>query len=166
MNAILIRDAVEADFECIVRLNAAQEQQTSAMDLARLRHLHGLCSHHRVAETSGHVGAFLLAMRSGAAYENDNFNWFTAQVGDFIYVDRIVVSHELAGLGIGSALYRDLFAHCRTMAIPAITCEYNIDPPNPASRAFHDKFGFRELGTQRVSGGSKLVSLQAALSGA
>lgn len=54
------------------------------------------------------------------------------------------------------------YEFARAREIGAITCEYNIDPPNPASRAFHDKFGFRELGTQWVAGGTKHVSLQAA----
>jgi len=163
MTTVHLRDATDVDFAGILRLNDVEVLQTSAMDRARLQQLHALSSYHRVAEVDGRVGAFLLAMRSGAPYENDNFNWFTAQVGSFMYVDRIVVGSEFAGLGIGSALYKDLFAHCRRLGIPAITCEYNIDPPNLASRAFHDKFGFRELGTQRVAGGSKLVSLQAAL---
>lgn len=162
MSEIEIRDATDADFEAILGLNDAEVLQTSAMDFARLGVLHGLSSYHRVAEVAGRVAAFLLAMRSGAPYDNDNFNWFTTQVGDFMYVDRIVVGSGFSGLGIGSALYKDLFAHCRALGIPAVTCEYNLDPPNPASRAFHDKFGFRELGTQRVAGGSKLVSLQSA----
>lgn len=157
-----IRDATESDFERIVQLNDAEVQQTSAMDLARLQRLHALSSYHRVVEVDGRVGAFLLAMRSGAAYENENFHWFTGKVGDFMYVDRIVVGADLAGMGIGGALYRDLFSHARALGIATITCEYNIEPPNPASRAFHDKFGFHELGTHWVAGGSKRVSLQAA----
>jgi predicted GNAT superfamily acetyltransferase len=43
-----------------------------------------------------------------------------------------------------------------------VTCEYNIEPPNEASRRFHDKFGFREIGTQWLDDGTKRVSLQAA----
>ena len=162
MAHVEIRDARELDFETILALNDAEVQQTSAMDRARLQHLHGLSSYHRVAVVDGRVGAFLLAMSSGAAYANDNFKWFTDQVGSFMYVDRIVVGADYAGLGIGSALYRDLFSETRARGLPTITCEYNIEPPNPASRAFHDKFGFRELGTQWVAGGSKRVSLQAA----
>jgi predicted GNAT superfamily acetyltransferase len=56
-----------------------------------------------------------------------------------------------------------LFEYARTNGVKVITCEYNIDPPNPASKRFHDKFGFKELGRQRVAGGSKLVSLQVAV---
>ena len=163
MAKILLRDAAETDFENIVLLNAVEVQQTSAMDIARLHHLHDLSSYHRVADVDGQVAGFLLAIRSGAHYENDNFNWFAGRVENFMYVDRIVVGAAYSGMGIGSALYQDLFAHSRVLGLAAITCEYNIEPPNPASRAFHDKFGFRHLGSQRVAQGSKLVSLQAAL---
>lgn len=162
MAQVEIRNALEADFAEILALNDAEVQQTSAMDFARLQNLHGLSGYHRVAVVNGRVAGFLLAMPSGAPYANDNFRWFTDHVGNFMYVDRIVVGSDFAGLGIGSALYRDLFSESRARGLSTVTCEYNIEPPNPASRAFHDKFGFQELGTQWVAGGSKRVSLQAA----
>ena len=157
-----IRDAVESDFASILGLNDAEVAQTSAMDFSRLRALDQLSSFHKVAVIDGQVAAFILAIRSGAPYENDNFAWFAARLVDFLYVDRIVVGSDFSGLKIGSGLYHALFAHAKALGISAITCEYNIDPPNLASKAFHDKFGFRELGMQRVAGGTKLVSLQSA----
>jgi predicted GNAT superfamily acetyltransferase len=157
-----LRDAVAADFPRILALNDAEAAQTSAMDLARLQALAALASHHRVAVVDGAVAAFLLAMDAGAAYANENFGWFAARLPRFVYVDRIVVDAAFAGRGIGGALYRDLFARARARGIPTVACEYNLEPPNPASRAFHDRFGFREAGRQRVAGGSKLVSLQVA----
>jgi predicted GNAT superfamily acetyltransferase len=72
------------------------------------------------------------------------------------------VGSGFPGLGIGSLLYKDLFASASAQGVPVITCEYNIEPPNPASKRFHDKFGFVEVGQQHVAGGSKLVSLQVA----
>ena len=158
-----IRDAVESDFESILRLNDAEVRQTSAMDADRLRALDRLSAFHKVAVIEGRVAAFILAIRSGAPYENDNFAWFASRLVDFLYVDRIVVGAEFSGLKIGTGLYQALFAYAKEQGIPAITCEYNIEPANLASRAFHDKFGFGELGTQWVAGGSKLVSLQSAL---
>jgi hypothetical protein len=110
----------------------------------------------------GRVAAFLLAMCSGASYENDNFAWFALSFPRFIYIDRVVVSPAFRGLRLGSLLYEDLFRHARDNAIPLVTCEYNIVPPNEPSRLFHDKFGFREQGTQWVASGTKRVSLQAA----
>ena len=157
-----IVDTREADFGAILRLNDAEVRQTSAMDLERLRELHALSSYHRVACIDGAVVAFLLAMRESAPYENENFAWFASRYGTFIYVDRIVVRSEFARLGIGTSLYRDLFALARASSAGTVVCEYNIEPLNQPSRAFHETFGFREVGRQRVAGGSKLVSLQAA----
>lgn len=158
----IIRDAVESDFARIVALNAAEVVQTSAMDLDRLRLLHGLAGYHKVAVVDGIVAAFLLAMEDGAGYRNDNYGWFAARYPRFLYVDRIVVDSAFSGLRIGSRMYGDLFGYARSRGIPAVACEYNIEPPNHASRAFHDKFGFNEVGSQVVAGGTKRVSLQAA----
>lgn len=160
-----IRAAVEADFPAVAALNRAAEAATSPMDLARLRALHGLSCYHKVAVEDGQIVAFLLAMRDDAPYENDNHGWFAARYERFVYVDRIVVSPVCAGRGIGSALYQDLFAFARGQGLPRVVCEYNLEPPNPASQAFHARFGFAEVGTQLVAGGAKRVSLQVAAVG-
>jgi len=157
----MIREARAEDFGAIVALNEREVQQTSAMDLQRLHELARMSCYLKVAETDGRVAAFLLAMREGAPYQNDNYCWFGARFPRFLYVDRIVVGADFAGLKIGSHLYQDLFEYARTNGVNAITCEFNIEPPNPASRRFHQKFGFKELGRQWVAGGTKLVSLQA-----
>jgi predicted GNAT superfamily acetyltransferase len=73
-----------------------------------------------------------------------------------------VVSSGSRGMRLGSLLYDDLFRYARKNAIPLVTCEINIVPPNEPSRLFHGKFGFKELGTQWVANGTKKVSLQAA----
>jgi len=159
---IQIRDATETDFPAIVSLNTAVEHRTSPMDTGRLQLLHGLARYHRVATVNGAIAGFLLAMREAAPYRNDNYAWFASRYQRFIYIDRIVVSGEFAGRKVGSSLYGDLFAAARADGIRSIVCEYDIEPPNLASRAFHDRWGFREVGTQRVANGSKLVSLQAA----
>ena len=158
-----IRDAIEADFASIVTLNEVEAHQTSAMDEARLRYLISLSSYCKVVGMEGRVAAFLIAMREGAAYENDNYEWFAKRYPQFLYVDRIVVGAQFAGHKLGSKLYQDLFAYAKAQQLSAITCEYNIEPPNPASNAFHNKFGFKEAGSQWVANGSKLVSLQVAV---
>ncbi len=160
MRDMIIRNTVEDDFKSILGLNDYEVMQTSPMDINRLRQLHAMASYHKVATEDGQVAAFLLAMREGAPYQNDNYEWFASRYKLFLYVDRVVVGSAFSGLGIGSLLYKDLFAHARSHAIPIIACEYNIEPPNLASRAFHDKFGFKEVGRQHVAQGAKLVSLQ------
>lgn len=162
MPDILIRHAAPADFDAIVALNEAAVQHTSAMDVQRLRNLHALSAYHKVATVDGQVTAFLLAMRENAPYSNENYGFFAARYAVFLYVDRIVVDPSCAGLKLGTLLYRDLFDYARAQAVPVITCEYNIEPPNEPSRRFHDRFGFSEVGTQWLDGGRKRVSLQAA----
>ena len=46
----------------------------------------------------------------------------------------------------------------RSREVPVVVCEFDLEPPNPSSRAFHARFGFREVGTQVANG--KTVSLQ------
>jgi predicted GNAT superfamily acetyltransferase len=162
MPPIHIEHAKHDHFGSILALNDAEVQQTSAMDLARLRTLDALASYHAVAVVDGVVAAFLLAMRDGAPYANDNYAWFAARFVRFVYVDRIVVGRPFVGRGIGRSLYEDLFAYARGQGIATIACEYNIEPPNPDSRKFHDTFGFKEIGRQWLGDHTKQVSLQVA----
>lgn len=162
MPSVMIRAAAPGDFESICALNLAEVQHTSAMDVARLAELNAISCYHRVANLGGIVSAFLLAMCNGSAYKNENFEWFSKKYARFIYIDRIVVSSASRGQRLGSLLYEDMFRHARSKAIPLVTCEYNIVPPNEPSRLFHDKFGFTEQGTQWVANGTKRVSLQVA----
>jgi predicted GNAT superfamily acetyltransferase len=117
---------------------------------------------HRVAEREGEVVGFLLAFREGADYDSPNYGWFTERYPRFLYVDRVVVAGTARGHGVGTLLYRDMFKFAAASAVGLVTCEFDIDPPNPASEGFHARFGFREAGRQRVADGRKQVSLQVA----
>lgn len=162
MPGIRIRDVLQDDYARIIEINAAVVLLTSVMDIARLSELDAVSSYHKVITVKGDVAGFLLTMRESEPYRNDNFAFFAARYETFVYIDRIVISSEFAGLKLGSMLYRDLFDYARQNAIPVVVCEYNIDPPNEPSRHFHDKFGFKEIGRQWLDGGKKQVSLQVA----
>lgn len=162
MRNVALREATLEDFEAICALNLAEVQHTSAMDVDRLAQLDAISCYHKVASRGGDICAFLLAICSGAAYRNENFEWFAQRHARFIYIDRIVVGAACRGLGLGSLFYEDLFRHARAKAIPLVACEYNIVPLNEPSRLFHEKFGFKEQGTQWLVNGSKCVSLQVA----
>ena len=161
MKEISIRDAEDDDFPAIVELNAHEVQHTSPMDLDRLRDIDSISNYHKVATVDDEVAAFLLAMKDHCGYINENYEWFAARYPQFLYVDRIVVSSKFQRLRLGSLLYQDMFQQARANQIQVVTCEYNIVPPNEPSRIFHDKFGFREIGTQWIANGAKQVSLQA-----
>ncbi|WP_323844981.1 GNAT family N-acetyltransferase [Microbulbifer magnicolonia] len=159
-----LRTATGADLVRILELNDAEVQNTSPLDRPQLEQLLDMASYSRVAtveDTAGEkVAAFIIALREGRPYTSDNYRWFAARYPRFLYIDRIVVDADCAGRGIGRALYRDLFRCARDQGVHIVACEYNLEPPNPASAAFHNRLGFREQGRQRVAGGAKLVSLQ------
>lgn len=157
----MIRDAVDDDFPAVLALNAESERFLSPMDAGRLQRLHRMAAYHRVVELQGEVLAFLLAFREGADYDSPNYRWFGERYRHFLYIDRVVVAAAEQGKRLGALLYDDLFAFARTGGIERITCEFDIDPPNEASRRFHARHGFVEVGTQALPGG-KRVSLQGA----
>ena len=158
----MIRNANEGDFDSILALNQEAVHFTSPMNPARLTHLDTQSAYHRVIELDGEVVAFLLALREGADYPNPNYRWFSERLDSFLYVDRIVIASTQQGKRLGQALYDDLFAYARQEGIGQIACEFDVEPPNPVSQKFHARYGFSEVGTQWVAGGSKRVSLQVA----
>jgi predicted GNAT superfamily acetyltransferase len=156
-----IRRATVTDFPAILALNAESVARLSPLHASRLAALHTQAAYHRVVEDRSEVIAFLLALREGADYDSPNYTWFARRYPSFLYIDRVVVSAQARSKGAASLLYRDLFIFAQETAVPRLTCEFDIDPPNPASERFHERFGFREVGSQSVAGGTKLVSLQA-----
>ena len=158
---MLIRDAAPADFEQLLGLNEESERFLSPLNLRRLEHLHNQAAYHRVLETDGRVVAFLLAFREGCNYDSPNYRWFVGRFDSFIYIDRIVVAVTHQGRSIGRQLYEDLFSFAKQCDITRVVCEFDKDPPNEASRRFHEHFGFTEVGTRMVASGEKQVSLRA-----
>lgn len=162
MEDISIRDARKEDYPAIVGLNDGEVEHTSPMDLKRLGLLASLAAYFRVALSGDRVVAFLLAMKDGVPYKNDNYGWFSTRYSSFLYIDRIVVGSDFQGCGIGTLFYQDVFTFSRQTGIPMITCEINTIPPNKRSTVFHAGFGFREVGSQSFLEGRKKVSMQAA----
>jgi uncharacterized protein len=163
VGAPTIRDTAPADFEAILRLNAESVHFLSALTRDKLEFLHGHAARHRVACVGGDVAAFLLAFREGTPYQSPNYQWFADRYTQFLYIDRVVVGMAFRAQRLGSMLYDDLFAHARKIQVPRVTCEFDIEPPNPASARFHARFGFKEVGRQDLAYAAKAVSLQEAM---
>lgn len=157
---MIVRLTREEDFDAILALNLESEHFLSPVDESQLWHLHTQAAYHRVAELNRQVVGFLLALREGADYDSPNYRWFAAAYDAFLYVDRVVVSTEHQGKRIGAALYDDLFEFAKRHRISRVVCEFDVHPPNEASRRFHARYGFTEVGTQWVAKGKKRVSLQ------
>jgi len=158
---MIIRSAKAEDSSQILRLNEESVRFLSPLAAERLALLETQAAYLRVVEADGAAVAFLLAFREGSAYDSPNYAWFAARFPRFVYIDRVVVSQAMQGRGAGRLLYEDLFAFARASGVSQVTCEIDLDPPNPTSLSFHQRYGFAEVGTQTYGHAQKLVSLQA-----
>ena len=160
-NPVTLREAQLDDFAAILALNDESVHVLSPLSAERLEALHRSAAYHKVVELNGEIAAFLLAFREGAPYDSPNYLWFVERYPRFLYIDRVVVAPKHRGGGFGAMLYDDIAAFAARNGAPWLTCEFDIEPPNPGSMRFHERMGFREVGTQAIGGGRKRVSLQA-----
>jgi hypothetical protein len=153
-----IRDVRDADLGRVHVINEANVPHVNSISLQRFEKFVYEAAYFRIAWLDDELAGFLVAFAPGAPYESLNYAWFQARYSDFIYIDRIAVASTARRRGVASCLYRDLirYAYSRT---GLLTCEVNTRPPNVDSMAFHQSFGFREVGTQDTDGGAKTVSL-------
>ena len=101
-------------------------------------------------------------MSDASDYDGGHFRWFAERYASFLYVDRIVIDQAHARRGVGRALYCDLIEFATRRGCSALCCEINVSPPNPASHAFHARFGFKEVGRSAATGTPKIVTYQMA----
>jgi uncharacterized protein len=148
--------AAEIDEPAVLALNAANEVETSPLDAVRLRQLCDQAFHVGLADRGR--AAFLMAFDQDATYSSPNFLWFRDRYPRFVYVDRIIVSAAARGQSLAKRLYGELYARAAGAGHTLLTCEVNLQPPNPASWAFHVRQGFTEVGRGESSVGLKVVS--------
>jgi uncharacterized protein len=139
--------------ESLRALNNEHAKELSFADAPRFTHLVSQAFFARHIGTS----AFIIAFDQSADYDSENFLWFRARFSRFVYVDRVVTAAAARGQGHAATLYNALFEAARAAGHERITCEVNADPPNPASDAFHAKFGFAPIGSAALPNG-KTVS--------
>jgi predicted GNAT superfamily acetyltransferase len=149
-----LRAADRALTAAVLALNAADAEATSPLDAAALARLVGMSA---LALAASRGEGFVIALDEAAPYDNPNHGWFRARYRRFLYVDRVVVAAEARGRGLARALYAAVFAKARATVRPIVGCEINLQPPNPASDAFHAALGFAEIGRAALWGGSKTV---------
>jgi len=141
--------------DALLALNNAHAAELSPLNASELRALLGHAFH---ARGIGALEAFLIALdQTHPTYASPNYLWFRARQSRFVYVDRIVVAETARGKGHARRLYADLIEHAVAAGHDSLVCEVNSDPPNPASDAFHEALGFRQVGFAAIHGGAKTV---------
>jgi predicted GNAT superfamily acetyltransferase len=156
---LTLRELTRADWPRVLALNDASVQELSELDEQRLRWILSLAHRALVVEDDAvEVGAFAIAVASGASYDSVNYAWFAERYERFLYLDRIAVAASMRRRGIATQLYEAMEAAAEPLG--RMVCEVNVDPPNPASLAFHAARGYVEVGELRL-GRDKLVRLLA-----
>lgn len=159
LNRPQIREMTQADSRTVISLNRAVVHVTSPMDSDRFTYLNELSSKKLVAELNGDVVAFVMAIADGKAYDNGNYRWFSERLRNFIYVDRVVVSDDCRGHGIGRRLYSLVYDAALKSGVSNVCAEMDLEPPNVGSLRFHEQAGFVQIGTRDLKTGKK-VSMQ------
>lgn len=163
--ATVLRPATDADISHLVTLNNASVPavpDTPADDMSELLDASSLALVAVDPEAPTDPLGFVVALEGGEDWAGENYAWFEERGLDHLYVDRIVVGEGARGRGIGQLFYDAVFDAARTAGHDVVTCEVNLNPPNPGSMRFHGRLGFSERGQQLTKGGDVLVAKLAA----
>ena len=154
----IIRDVDEQDLDMVLTLNQSEVPHVGSIDLQKMRWFASNAAYFRVAMSGDALAAFLVGLRPGTSYQSPNYRWFCEHYDDFAYVDRIAVAEFGRRYGLASRLYAD-FAASVPASVSFMTCEVNIKPPNDSSMRFHERLGFRQVGSHRTEEGNKEVAM-------
>jgi uncharacterized protein len=159
MPDVMVRPATSSDLAAIRAINAAGQPGVTPFDSDEVAGLASGAIRCWVADTTGRVAGYLIAYRQDETCDGDEFAWFQGACPSFLYVDQIAVAPAMHRAGAGSALYYAATAYAAAQGLSMLTCEVNLDPPNPISLAFHRHLGFAEVGTLSTSDGRSVTLL-------
>jgi predicted GNAT superfamily acetyltransferase len=147
-----------ADLERVLELNEESVNALSPLDLGGVQRHQQLADVSVVWDIGGDAVGFAFAFAPGSTYESVNYRWHGERFADFLYLDRIAVSSRARRTGIGSKIYDYIEALAAEHG--RMVCEVNSDPPNEESLAFHERRGYRPVGTLRQPDGHETVMLE------
>ncbi len=153
-----LRDAKHSDIDKIVQINKSAIPAVNYVSYDEFEWFLNRKLYFKIAENSnGAISGFLLVLPSGLEYKSLNYKWFSGRYDNFAYIDRIVIMDEFKKNGIGKSLYLDLEKNIGEYQL--IACEFNIEPPNPISKKFHESLNYKNVGYQLTENETKKVSL-------
>ena len=152
---VIVRDMTLDDLNVVHAINEENVPAVGQETFEDLRAIFEVCSINLVAEIDGRVRGFCMVMPPGTDYSSPNYLYFCERHADFVYLDRVAITADAQGRGIGPMLYREVE---RRSTAPWFALEVNVKPPNEGSMRFHAREGFVEVDRLETRPG-KIVSL-------
>lgn len=149
-HSLELRELTPRDVPAIRMLNNAATPAVPLATVAELTALLEASSFGFAAVVDDELVGFVIGFAPGSDYASPNYRYFEERGTDHLYVDRIVVAEAARGMRIGHALYEHVAGLAVGQGRVEVTCEVNLDPPNPESLAFHSRMGFHEVGQQET----------------
>jgi len=137
----------DSDLDQIWSIN--QENIPEVGNVANLERLNQLIdwSSHVLVVREQEIAGFIILMRENQNYDSLNYDFFNSQNYPFLYVDRIAIKEGHRRQGLGKMIYEKTIDIANDLNLPTC-CEVNTIPRNGPSLAFHDNFGFKEVGAK------------------
>ena len=137
----------DSDLDQIWSIN--QENIPEVGNVANLERLNQLInwSSHVLVVREQEIAGFIILMRENQDYDSLNYDFFNSQNYPFLYVDRIAIKEGHRRQGLGKMIYEKTIDIANDLNLPTC-CEVNTIPRNGPSLAFHDSFGFKEVGAK------------------
>ena len=152
---VIVRDMTLDDLNVVHAINEENVPAVGQETFEDLLAIFDVCSINLVAEIDGRVRGFCMVMPPGTDYSSPNYLYFCERHADFVYLDRVAITADAQGRGIGPMLYREVE---RRSTAPWFALEVNVKPPNEGSMRFHAREGFVEVDRLETRPG-KIVSL-------
>ncbi|MEO7348492.1 MAG: GNAT family N-acetyltransferase [Terrimesophilobacter sp.] len=145
-----LRELSDSDVPTMLALNNSAVPAVPESTEDELMALLRMSSFGFAAVSGDELLGFVLGFEPGVDYASPNYRYFETRGTDYLYVDRIVVAEEARGMRVGQTLYQRVVELAVDHGRDEVTCEVNIEPPNPGSLAFHTRMGFSEIAQQDV----------------
>ena len=103
-----IRETIPADLEAALALNNANVPELNELDAPEIARLVSESVVSLTAEIDGRFAGFCILFAPAAPYQSLNYQWFSRNYDEFVYLDRIAVHPDFRRYGIGRAFYTDV----------------------------------------------------------
>ena len=115
--------------------------------LEKFKHLLSLSYKNLYVKEVNKIIAFIVCFKEKSSYNSKNYEFFSMQEKNFIYIDRIAIEKKYRRNKIGKNLYSKI-QKVASEEKSLLCCEVNTFPMNKPSIDFHLDLGFVEVGRQ------------------